>query len=1065
MFTHLHVHSHYSLLDGLPKIDELVAEAKKYKMKSLALTDHGVMYGLIEFYQKAKKAGIKPIIGLEAYLARHGHLNKRVKIDEKPYHLILLAKNDQGYKNLIKITTIAHLKGFYYKPRIDDEILKKHSSGLIALSACCQGEIPQLIMSKQLEKAEKAVLKYKETFGPENFYLEVMDRPKSKDQISINKALFKLSKKYDVPLVATNDVHYVKPEDAEIQDILLCLQTKKKKKDKDRLCMLEDDFSFRSSEKMATGFKDHPEAISNTEKIAQACNLEIELNRVKLPHFLLPEGKTDDQYLKELCENRISDHYPKKTKEVLDRLNYELAMIKKTGFASYFLIVQDFVNWAKDNGIVTGPGRGSAAGSIVSYILKITDIDPLKYGLIFERFLNPDRAAGMPDIDLDFADTRRDEVIHYVEDKYGRDHVAQIITFGTMAARAAIRDVGRVLDYPYTFCDKLAKTVPFNTKLETALNISSDLKKLYSTNKDAKKIIDVAKKLEGVARHASKHACGVVITPEPLVQYVPTQYDVSGDEKTIITQYEMHSIEDLGLLKIDLLGLKNLTLIETAIKIIKRIHKKEIDIDSIPLDDKKTFNLLKRAATTGVFQMESDGFRRYLKQLKPTDIKDIIAMVALYRPGPIELIPDYIAGKHGFKKPHYLHPKLKPILEKTYGVAVFQEQVLQIVRDLAGFSLGEADFLRKAVGKKIRKLLQEQKIKFLQGCVKNKIPKSVAEKIFAFIEPFAGYAFNLAHASCYAMIAYQTAYLKANYPVEFMASLLTADQRDTDRIAIEVKEAKKMNIEILPPNINESYENFTAVGRKIRFGLLAIKNVGVGIVESIINEREENGIYQNLEDFLSRVHSKDLNKKSLESLAKSGALDYFSERGQLLGNIESLLEFARKKQKDKKNGQTTLFGILPIGGKLSLKLKKYPPAEHQQKLLWEKELLGLFISEHPLREYEEILKKYIQPIDHIKDLKQINTRTKIVGIVVKIKKFITSSKETMLFVKVADPSGEIEAIIFPKIFNLTTKIWQENKIVSITGRISDKDGVLKIIAEGAKEVTKDMLDDLLLKQK
>ncbi|MBL7141823.1 DNA polymerase III subunit alpha [Patescibacteria group bacterium] len=1082
MFTHLHIHSHYSLLDGLPKIDELIAGAKKYKMKSLALTDHGVMYGVVEFYQKAKKAGIKPIIGLEAYLARHGHLNKRPKIDDRPYHLILLAKNDLGYKNLIKLTTTAHLKGFYYKPRIDDELLEKYSSGLVALSACCQGEIPQLIIDKQLEKAEKAILKYQQIFGPENFYLEVQDHPNSKDQILVNKTLFKLSKKYNVPLVATNDVHYVKPEDAETQDILLCLQTKKKKQDKDRLYMLEDDLSLRSPGEMAASFKDYPEAISNTEKIAQACNLEIELGNIKLPQLFLPEGKTADQYLRELCENRISNRYPRKTKQVLERLNYELSMIEKTGFASYFLIVQDFVNWAKDNGIVVGPGRGSAAGSIVSYILNITNVDPLKYELIFERFLNPERAAGMPDIDLDFADTRRDEVIQYVEDKYGRDHVAQIITFGTMAARAAIRDVGRVLDYPYVFCDKLAKTVPFNTNLERALKISADLKKLYATNEDAKKIIDSAKKLEGVARHASKHACGVVITPEALAQYMPTQYDVSGNEKTIITQYEMYSIEDLGLLKIDLLGLKNLTLVEAAIKIIKRTHQKDIDIDDIPLDNKKTFNLLKKAETTGVFQLESEGVQRYLKQLKPTDIEDIIAMVALYRPGPMELIPDYIAGKHGLKKPHYLHHKLKPILETTYGVALFQEQILQIVRDLAGFSLGEADFLRKAVGKKIRKLLQEQKIKFFQGCVKNKIAKATAEKIFAFIEPFAGYAFNRSHATCYAMIAYQTAYLKANYPDAFMAALLTSDQNDIDRIAIEVEEARKMGIEVLPPDINESYENFTVVagpestkrdklplsggpGGEIRFGLLAIKNVGTGIVKSIIEEREENGNYQNLEDFLSRVHSQDLNKKSLESLIKSGSLNHFGERNQLLGNIETLLEFARKKQKEKKNGQTTLFGILPISGRLSLKLKKYPPAEHQQKLLWEKELLGLFILEHPLKAYEEVLKKYIQPIGQLKNISQTNSRTKIIGLIAKIKRIITSSKETMLFAKIADSSGEIEAIIFPRIFKLTPELWQENKIVSITGRLSDKDDVPKIIAEGVKEVTKDMLDDLLLKQK
>ena len=664
MFIHLHTHSHYSLLDGMPQIDGLIAEAKKYNMNALAITDHGVMYGVIEFFKKAKKAGIKPIIGVETYLAPNGRLNKRAKVDEKPYHLVLLAKNLEGYKNLIKLTTIAHLEGFYYKPRIDWEVLKDCSKGLIALTACCQGEIPQLIINKQLEKAEKRILEYNELFGPGNFYLELQDHPGFKDQAVVNQALIKFAKKHDIPLVATNDIHYIKSEDAETQDILLCLQTKKKKTDKDRLCILDDDFSFRSPEKMAESFKEYPEAISNTEKIASMCNLEIELGKTQLPNFPLPAGKTADEYLRDLCQERIKNHYPTPTKEISDRLEYELSVIKKTGFASYFLIVQDFVNWAKNNKIVVGPGRGSAAGSIVSYILNITDVDPIKYGLIFERFLNPDRIA-MPDIDLDFADTRRDEVLNYVADKYGRDHVSQIITFGTMAARAGIRDVGRVLDKPYGFCDKLAKMIPFNSTLGEALSSSDELKAFYESNSDAKRIIDVARKLEGVARHASKHACGVVISPEPLIDCVPTQYDVSGDKKTIIAQYEMHSIEDLGLLKMDFLGLKNLTLIETAIKIIKHLHNKEIDINQIPLDDKKVFHLLQKGETVGVFQLESSGMQRYLKQLKPTRLEDITTMVALYRPGPMELIPDYIAGKNGKKIPQYLHPKLKPILEVT----------------------------------------------------------------------------------------------------------------------------------------------------------------------------------------------------------------------------------------------------------------------------------------------------------------------------------------------------------------------------------------------------------------
>lgn len=1059
-FIHLHVHSHYSLLDGLAKIDELIAEAKKYKMKALALTDHGVMYGVIEFFQKAKAAGIKPIIGVEAYLAPNSRHSKRPKIDDKPYHLVLLAKNEQGYKNLIKLTTIAHLEGFYYKPRIDKEILKQYSDGLIALTACLQGEIPRLIINKQFDRLEEVIKEYQELFGPENFYLEVQHHPGEREQSIVNEKIFELSQKFNIPVVATNDVHYVKKEDAEAQDILLCLQTKKKKSDTDRLCMLNDDYSFRSPEIMTESFKDYPEVILNTQKIAEACNLEIELGKIKLPYYPLPEGKSADEYLKDLCYQRLPQRYPTKEKVVLDRLEYELSVIQKTGFAPYFLIVQDFVNWAKNHGIVVGPGRGSAAGSIVSYILNITNVDPLKYGLVFERFLNPERIS-MPDIDLDFTDTRRDEVIRYVEDKYGRDHVAQIITFGTMAARAAVRDVGRVLGYPYNFCDKLAKMIPMNMDLNQALNNVQELRITYENNKDAQKIIEMAKRLEGVARHASKHACGVVITPEPLNQYLPIQYDVSGEEKIIITQYEMHAIEDLGLLKMDFLGLKNLTLIETALNIIKRIHKIEIDVNNLPTEDPKTFQLFRQAETIGVFQLESDGMRRYLKQLKPTKLEDIIAMIALYRPGPMELIPDYIAGKQGLKQPIYLHPKLKPILEKTYGVAVYQEQLLEIVRDLAGFSLAEADVLRKAVGKKIPKLLKEQKEKFIKGCLKNKINQQIAERIWQFIEPFAGYGFNKSHATCYAIIAYQTAYLKANYPTEFMAALLTSDQGDIDRIAIEVEECQKMGIQVLPPDVNESLESFTVVAdKKIRFGLLAIKNVGEGIVKQIIEERKENGIYQNLEDFLTRVQTKDLNKKSLESLIKSGAMDCFGERAKLLANVDIMLEFNKKIRKDQQNGQKTLFGILPLGSKSSvgLKLKDCLPVSLQQKLLWEKELLGLFVSAHPMKDFKSKIEKLVKPISQLNKNSQYVV---IAGVITHIKKIITSNKETMLFVKIEDDSGGIEGIVFPSILQLRPNFWQENKIVLVSGRLTDKDGIPKIIVGQAEELIPDQIEKII----
>jgi len=1054
MFIHLHTHSHYSLLDGLGKIDDLIEQAKKYKMPALALTDHGVLYGAIEFYQKATQAKIKPIIGAEVYVAPFKHTDRK-KTNEKPYHLVLLAKDYNGYKNLIKLVTIAHLEGFYRKPRIDDSLLKKYSQGLIALSACDQGKIPRLIIEKKLKQAEQTALFYKEIFN-NNFYLELQDRPENEDRKIINKQLIKLSKKLNIPLVATNDIHYISKEDRDVHDILLCLQTKKKKDDKNRL-KIESDLSFTSPQEMEKKFKNIPEAIKNTQKIADLCNLKIEFGKTTLPYFKTPENKTPDEYLKELCLKNLPKRYSKKRKEVIERLNYELEIIKKTKFSSYFLIVQDLVNWAKNQGIVVGPGRGSAASSIVSYLLNITNVDPLKYGLIFERFLNPERIS-MPDIDLDFADTRRDEVVRYIEKKYGKKQVAGIITFGTMAARVAVRDVGRVLGFPYSFCDQLAKTIPQNFSLEQALEKTQELKDFIASNKDAKKIIDIALKLEGVVRHSSRHACGIVIAPKELTEYTPLQYDVSGKEKSIISQYEMHAIESLGLLKMDLLGLKNLTLLETAIKLIKKTRNVDIKLEEIPLTDKKTFRLLQKGETIGCFQLESSGMRSYLRELKPTNFEDIIAMVALYRPGPMRLIKNYIDGKHKKKKPTYLHPKLRPILEKTYGVCVYQEQVLQIAKDLAGFSLGESDILRKAVGKKIPKLLQEQKDKFIQGCLKNKISRKIAEQIFSFIEPFAGYAFNRSHATCYAMIAYQTAYLKANYPEEFMAALLTSDQNDTDRINIEIEEARKMNIEILKPDINESFESFSPQKNKIRFGLLAIKNVGKPIVEEIITEREKNGPFKSLEDFLTRIHSRHLNKKSLESLIKAGALDSLGDRGAMLASLDLLLNFAKQQQKDKHNGQSTLFSISKTNN-LSLKLKKPLNISTCQELFWEKELLGIFISSHPLKEYEKIIKRYVTPVKNIKP----NSFNKILTVIEKIEKKSTTNGQTMLFVEVSDFSGQIEIIVFPSVYQATKNIWQEGNIIFVQGRASfNRDGKINLIVEQAKKVEKEKLDELVL---
>ena len=1049
-FTHLHTHSHYSLLDGLAKIDQLIARAKECKMKSLALTDHGVMYGAIEFYQKATAAGIKPIIGVEAYLAPNGYQNKQER--QKPYHLVLLAKNQQGYQNLLKLTTLAHLEGFYYKPRIDKQLLKKYHQGLIASSACLQGEIPQAIIKGNMKQATALAKEYQEIFGPDNFYLEVQYHPNLAEQQIANKGILKISQQTNIPVIATNDIHYVYPEDNETQDILLCLQTKKRQSDQDRLKM-NDDFSFRTTEEMATAFYQHPEVISNTQKIVKQCTLKIELDKIKLPYFPLPSDKTADEYLAELARQGLTKKYPNITPEIKKRFNYELSIFKKTGFASYFLIVYDFVNWAKQKRIMVGPGRGSAPSSLIVYCLGITNVDPLKYNLIFERFLNPERIS-MPDIDLDFADTRRDEVIQYVENKYGKDHVAQIITFGTMAARAATRDVGRVLSFPYTFCDQLAKMIPLGFNLNKALNNNLELKTLYQTNADARKIIDIAKKLEGVVRHSSRHACGILITPEPLIKYVPLRYETNGQEKTIISQYSKKPIEDLGLLKMDFLGLKNLTILETAIKIISRTKKQSIDLNKIPLDDQKTYSLLKSAQTVGVFQLESEGMRKYLKQLEPACLEDIAAMISLYRPGPMSLIPEYISNRQGKTQPHYLHPDLKPILEKTHGIAIYQEQLLEIVRELAGFSYSEADVLRKAIGKKIISLLKKQRSKFIQGCIKNKISTTTAEEIFSFIEPFAGYGFNKSHGTCYALIAYQTAYLKANYPIEFIAALLTSDCHDTDRIAIEIEEAKRLKIKILPPDVNESLEQFTVVDNQtIRFGLSAIKNIGNNLITNIIQERKDNGNYKNLTNFLKRLPNKDLNKKSLESLIKCGALDNFYPRRQMFFNLRQLILFHHEQQQERRNGQHSLFSLMsePIKQLTLLSIDKQQSLPKNIEAIWEKDLLGLYLSRHPFQDMAIKLKELITPCQQLPQI-YIGSPVKIGGVISKIKKIITYSKQIMYFVKIEDLTGSIEIIVFPNLLNQTPDLWQENKLVLVQGRLSNKDDALKIIAGQAEEI-------------
>ncbi len=1495
-FTHLHLHSHYSLLDGLPKIDDILKKTKALNMNAVAITDHGVLYSAVEFYKKAKTAGIKPIIGAELYVAPEGMLNKRPNIDDKRYHLILLVKDATGYKNLVKLITKSHLDGFYYKPRIDNELLEKHSQGLIALSACIQGQIPKAIINNNLAEAKEIAKKYKELFGEGNFYLEIQEHPNIKEQDKANKGLIELSKELNIPLVVTNDCHYLEKDDAHAQDILMQINTGAKSSDKERLSMLSEDFSMKSPQELfdfceKLGAK---EAFENTQKIAQQCNFEFELGKSKLPCFQTPNNQAPEDYLKELAYlglEKKKDQFPN-IQEAKDRLEYELSVVAQTGFAGYFLIVQDFVNWAKNNRIVVGPGRGSAGGSLVAYLLNITEVNPLQYGLLFERFLNPERIS-MPDIDLDFTDRRRDEVIAYVSEKYGKGNVAQIITFGTMASRAVIRDVGRAMELPYSFCDQIAKMVPFGFSLNDCTEKVAEFRQLYDTDIKAKELIDFAKKLEGCARHASTHACGVVISKDPLDEIVPLQHPSQG-EQTIVTQYEMHAIDDLGLLKMDFLGLKNLTIIEDALARIYKVHNQTIELASIPYDDPKTFKLFQKAQTTSVFQLESSGMKRYLKELKPSTLEDIVSMVALYRPGPMQFIPDYIDKKAGKKSIEYMHPKLEPILQKTYGICIYQEQLMQIARDVAGFTLPEADTLRKAIGKKIPELLRAQKDKFVEGVAKNGSSKIIGERLWEWVLPFAQYGFNKclsedtkilgangrirtikqlvkeskrqsrpfretsksvvslgdnlklkagkiieisengikpvyqlktrsgrkieatlehrfltingwkqlkelkpqekiamarswptnklgqinlpsykiatlahvlsegntchpagfylytnskeeledfkdnlekfpntsftitqregkyelyakrknkeeesqaitwikkdlnlgykkatektipqivfrlktdqialflgkiwngdgcidvknsllyyatssekmaeqmqylllrigifskihqkefnyrgekkkgwtisfsrydniskfnkfvskhlvgkrkndlialinnhkiinsqpqqyifargthdivpvgviseikeasqelgislkkvaqwagiservlwhtegkkglqretlqkialaissqklnnlaesdifwdeiksidktgekqtydlciaqnhnfvangfivhnSHSVAYAIIAYYTAYLKAHYPVEFMASVLTSEKSDVERIAFLIDECKDMGIEVLQPDVNESFRNFSVIPKekKIRFGLLAIKNVGENIVDTILTERKNNGAFISFADFVSRIDTKDFNKKSMEALIKTGAFDQFEERGKLLNNLEDVLAFNREIRKNKATTQASLFGALTMAPP-ALQLKESPPAPNSEKLLWEKELLGLYISSHPLENVKSLLLKKALPLKELKD-QFPRQKIKIGGIISSIKKILTKQGQPMLFVKIEDLTDKAEVVVFPTIFEKFGDIFQENKIVFVTGRVDFRDNSPKLICEEIEEI-------------
>ena len=1071
-FVNLHAHSHYSLLDGFGSPKEIILRAKELGYPAAALTDHGVTYGLLEFYQAAKAEGVKPILGCEMYVATRSRFDKEAKIDVKPYHLTVLAKNNTGYENILKLTTKAHLEGFYYKPRVDYDLLKEHGEGLIVLSGCLAAHLPRLILSENEEEIHNLVKKYIDIFGKENYYLEVQDNPLIENQNIVNAKIKELAKEYGLGIVLTFDSHYPRPEDSDAHDVLLCIQTGSTVNEENRM-RYQGDFSIRDVEELREVFKDFPGAIENTVKIAEKCNVEFEFGENLIPSFSTPNNEKPKDYLRTLCEEGLKERFEKKKvpKEYLERLDFELSLVNKMGFDTYFLIVQDFVKFAKEQGILVGPGRGSAAGAIIAWSLKITDVDPIKHELLFERFLNPERIS-MPDIDIDFADNRRDEVLNYVIEKYGKDNVAQIITFGTMAARAAIRDVGRALGYPYAEVDKLSKTVPApilgkHAPLVESIKDDPDLKDCYENNERYKVLLDYAKQLEGTVRHVGTHACAVVISENPLTNYTSLQFG-ARNEGEIVSQYSAGPLETLGLLKMDFLGLKNLTVIDSTIKLVKENHNKVVDLDKISMTDKKTFKLLQKADTTGVFQLESGGMKRYLKELKPTEFEDIVAMGALYRPGPMEWIPNYIKGKHNPKAVHYLHDSFKSILKKTHGVAVYQEQILQLARDFAGFSLGEADILRKAVGKKIPTLLNEQREKFIKGAISKGHDGDFAEEVFEkVIEPFAGYGFNRAHAVCYGLIAYHTAYLKAHYPLEFMTALLCNDANNTDRVVLEIKECNEMGIDVLPPSINHSYTNFhISAKNQIRFGLLATKGIGEGQINEIIRVRNESGEFKSIEDFAKRVPTKVLNKKTIQALAYSGALDEFGDRNQIAENYELLSQFSKNLEKTISEGQTDIFAAMGSDEEdhAALKLKDVPKSTRMQRLKWEKELLGMYVSGHPLRGLKNYIQKKGRLINSITK-KDIDKNLSIMGIANNLRKILTKSGTYMSTFSIEGSTAKINAVMFPKTYLKFGSDLNDEHIFGFVGKVDMRDGQYQFIVNGLKPLSFNNLITNAKKQK
>ena len=1084
-FVHLHIHSEFSLLDGANRIKDLPVRAKELGMDAIALTDHGVMYGAIDFYKACKKEGIKPIIGCEVYVALRSRFDKEPGVDNKYYHLILLAKNNEGYKNLSKLVSLGFVDGYYYKPRIDREILEKYHEGLISLSACLAGEINQNLLNGREEEAERVALWHKELFG-EDYYIEIQNNG-IQEQVLANQKLIKLARKLDIPIVATNDAHYLRREDAYNHEVLLCIQTGKRMSDQDRMRFDTDELYVKSPEEMSEYFSNFPDAIENTVKIADKCNVEFEFGHTILPNYDVPEGfETHYDYLKKLCDDGLKERYGENpTKEIMERAEYELSVIKKMGYVDYYLIVWDFIHYAKSQGIPVGPGRGSGAGSILAYSIGITDIDPIKYGLLFERFLNPERVS-MPDFDVDFCYERRQEVIDYVARKYGHDHVSQIITFGTMSARMVIRDVARVLDVPYSEADSLAKMIPneIHITIKKALEQNIELKQRYENEPDIKNLLDIAMGLEGMPRQTSTHACGIVITKDPVDTYVPLYVR----DNQISTQYIMTTLEELGLLKMDFLGLRTLTVIQDTINLVEKNRGIKVEYDK-DMADPKVYKLWQDGNTSGVFQFESQGMTNFMKELKPDCLEDLIAGVSLYRPGPMDQIPRYIKGKQNPGHNEYTHPSLEPILNVTYGCMVYQEQVMQIVRELAGYSLGRADLVRRAMGKKKLDVMAKEREIFINGqldengdvivpgCVRNGIDEKSANKIFDEMSEFAKYAFNKSHAACYAVVAYRTAYLKTYYPEEFMAATLNSFLGNLDKIPEYIDECKRLKINILKPDINKSMSKFTVEDGKIRFGLGSIKNVGKAPVDAIIEERESNGIFKGFIDFCERVIDKGVNKKCVESLIKAGVFEEFEQtRATLLASFEQIIDGIQSEKKRGLDGQVSMFDMGTKEEKEDMQKKKYAFEIHQEvsdkeKLSMEKEMLGIYISGHPLEKYRKLIQQQTNistlDINQIEEQNNIDNtehgynaiakfkdgqQIRYAGIITSIKKKYTKNNKIMAFVTIEDLYGSVEIIVFESAYMKSKDSLIEENIVIVDGRLSIReDDATTIIANEIKD--------------